>query len=44
MSTLRFTSEQRLEDGVLERAFALGDVPGLLWTPGSAPSADGTTR
>ncbi|MFJ4675756.1 MULTISPECIES: alpha/beta hydrolase [unclassified Kitasatospora] len=43
MSTLRFTSERRLEDGVLERAFTLGDVPGLLWTPGSAPSADGTT-
>ncbi|GAA4428316.1 hypothetical protein GCM10023148_32340 [Actinokineospora soli] len=35
---MRFTSEQRLDDGVLERAFTLGDVPGILWTPGSAPA------
>ena len=35
---MRFTSEQRL-DGVLERCFTLGEVPGVLWTPasGSAP-------
>ncbi|WP_318306652.1 dienelactone hydrolase family protein [Amycolatopsis solani] len=33
---MHFTSEQRLGDGVLERAFTLGDVPGILWTPGSA--------
>ncbi|WP_141579183.1 dienelactone hydrolase family protein [Actinomadura sp. WMMA1423] len=33
---MRFTSEQRLDDGVLERAFTLGDVPGILWTPASA--------
>jgi dienelactone hydrolase len=34
---MRFTSEQRLDDGVLERGFTLdGDVPGILWTPGSA--------
>jgi dienelactone hydrolase len=37
---MRFTSEQRLDDGVLERRFTLGDIPGILWTPGSAsPSA-----
>ncbi|MFD0200237.1 MULTISPECIES: dienelactone hydrolase family protein [Saccharothrix] len=30
---MRFTSEQRLDNGVLERGFALGDIPGLLWTP-----------
>jgi pimeloyl-ACP methyl ester carboxylesterase len=35
-----FTSEQRLDDGVLERHFTLGDVPGILWTPGTIP---GTT-
>jgi dienelactone hydrolase len=36
-----FTSEQRLDDGVLEREFTLGEIPGILWTPGSAsaPSA-----
>ncbi|MFF5497455.1 alpha/beta hydrolase [Streptomyces aquilus] len=34
--TLRFTSEQRLDDGVLERGFALGEIPGFLWTPSSA--------
>ena len=36
---MRFTSEQRLDDGVLEREFTLGEVPGILWTPGSAPAA-----
>ena len=34
---MRFTSEQRLDD-VLEREFTLGEIPGLLWTPGSAPA------
>jgi dienelactone hydrolase len=33
---MRFTAEQRLDDGVLEREFALGEIPGILWTPGSA--------
>src|SRR6185437_14549284 len=33
---MRFTSERRLDDGVLERAFTLGEIPGILWTPGSA--------
>ncbi|MFE2308919.1 alpha/beta hydrolase [Streptomyces sp. NPDC059411] len=33
---MRFTSEQRLEDGVLEREFTLGEIPGILWTPASA--------
>src|SRR5690349_24948711 len=33
---MRFTTEQRLDDGVLERAFTLGEIPGILWTPGSA--------
>jgi dienelactone hydrolase len=36
---MQFTSEQRFDDGVLERNFTLGDVPGLLWTPRSASSA-----
>ncbi|EPH42698.1 alpha/beta hydrolase [Streptomyces aurantiacus] len=35
---MRFTSEQRLDDGVLEREFTLGEIPGTLWTPGSAPA------
>ena len=35
---MRFTSEQRRDDGVLERDFTLGEVPGVLWTPGSAPA------
>jgi hypothetical protein len=35
---MRFTSEQRFDDGVLERGFALGDIPGFLWTPASAPA------
>jgi hypothetical protein len=33
---MRFTSEQRPGDGVLEREFTLGEIPGVLWTPGSA--------
>jgi hypothetical protein len=33
---MRFTSEQRLDDGVLERNFTLGEIPGILWTAGSA--------
>jgi dienelactone hydrolase len=33
---MRCTSEQRLDDGVLERRFTLGEIPGILWTPGSA--------
>jgi hypothetical protein len=36
---MRFTSEQRLDDGVLEREFTLGEVPGVLWTPGSPPAS-----
>ncbi|GHK01705.1 hypothetical protein SY2F82_35020 [Streptomyces sp. Y2F8-2] len=33
---MQFTSEQRLDDAVLEREFTLGEIPGILWTPGSA--------
>ncbi|MER5196812.1 dienelactone hydrolase family protein [Streptomyces sp. NPDC002755] len=33
---MQFTSERRLDDGVLEREFTLGEIPGILWTPGSA--------
>ncbi|MFI8368465.1 alpha/beta hydrolase [Streptomyces sp. NPDC085466] len=35
---MHFTSERCLDDGVLEREFTLGEIPGILWTPG-APSA-----
>ncbi|MEV6101889.1 alpha/beta hydrolase [Nocardia sp. NPDC051981] len=37
---MHFTSEQRLDDGVLEREFTLGEIPGTLWTPssGSTPA------
>ncbi|MEU4172659.1 alpha/beta hydrolase [Streptomyces sp. NPDC026665] len=35
---MHFTSEQRLDDGVLERDFTLGEIPGVLWTPRSAPA------
>jgi pimeloyl-ACP methyl ester carboxylesterase len=35
---MRFTSEQRLDDGVLERDFTLGEIPGVLWTRGPAPA------
>ncbi|MET8760814.1 alpha/beta hydrolase [Lentzea sp. NPDC004782] len=35
---MHFTSEQLLDDGVLERRFTLGDIPGILWTSGSEPA------
>ncbi|MGV9451567.1 dienelactone hydrolase family protein [Streptomyces sp. NPDC003635] len=35
---MHFTSEQRLDDGVLQREFTLGEIPGTVWTPGSAPA------
>ncbi|WP_328622702.1 dienelactone hydrolase family protein [Streptomyces sp. NBC_00354] len=36
---MQFTSEQRFDDGVLERGFTLGEIPGTLWTPESAAPA-----
>jgi hypothetical protein len=36
---MQFTSEQRLDDGVLEREFTLGEIPGTLWTPGFAAAS-----
>jgi len=33
---VHFTSEQRLDDGVAEREFTINEVPGILWTPGTA--------
>ena len=35
---MRFASERPLDD-VLERRFTLGEIPGILWTPGSASSS-----
>ncbi|MGW6710077.1 dienelactone hydrolase family protein [Streptomyces sp. NPDC054956] len=32
---MHFISEQRLDDGVVEREFTLGEIPGTLWTPES---------
>lgn len=36
---MHITSERRLTDGVLEREFTLGAVPGILWTPSAAAPA-----
>ncbi|MEV5604747.1 alpha/beta hydrolase [Streptomyces sp. NPDC052299] len=36
---MQFTSEQRLDDGVLERSFTLDGIPGILWTPESASAS-----
>jgi hypothetical protein len=33
-----FSSEKRLDSGVIEREFTLGMIPGILWTPTSAPA------
>ncbi|MFE3544288.1 alpha/beta hydrolase [Nocardia sp. NPDC059177] len=32
---MQFTTEQRLDDDIREREFTLGEIPGILWTPGS---------
>ncbi|MEF9881193.1 alpha/beta hydrolase [Streptomyces sp. P9-A4] len=37
---MHLTSERRLDDGVLEREFTLGEIPGILWTPASAASSE----
>ncbi|WP_328387454.1 alpha/beta hydrolase [Nocardia sp. NBC_00416] len=36
---MQFNSEKRLDDGVLEREFTLGEIPGFLWTPRSASAS-----
>ncbi|MBG0818514.1 alpha/beta hydrolase [Planomonospora sp. ID82291] len=36
---MQFTSERRLDDGVVEREFTLGEIPGILWTPASASAS-----
>lgn len=36
---MHFTSEKRLDGGVLEREFLLGEIPGILWTPDSASAS-----
>jgi hypothetical protein len=36
---MHFTSEQRLDDTVVEREFTLGEIPGILWTPASASAS-----
>jgi hypothetical protein len=35
---MHLISESRLDDGVLEREFILGEIPGVLWTAGSVPA------
>jgi len=35
---MHFTSEKHLDGDVLERGFELGEIPGILWTPPSAPA------
>ena len=35
---MHFTSERRLEGGLLEREFTLDGIPGMLWTPTSSPA------
>ena len=36
---MRFTSEQTLDDVLVERSFTLDDIPGILWTPASASAS-----
>ena len=34
---MHFTSEQLLDDGIVERHFTLGEIPGIVWTPPNRP-------
>jgi predicted dienelactone hydrolase len=36
---MQFISENRLDDGVLQREFTLGEIPGTLWTPAATPGS-----
>jgi hypothetical protein len=36
---MHFTSESRLDDGVVEREFTIGEISGILWTPPSASAS-----
>ncbi len=36
---MQFSTEQRLYDGVVEREFTFGEIPGILWTPASASAS-----
>ncbi|MET8468434.1 alpha/beta hydrolase [Streptomyces sp. NPDC006422] len=36
---MHVTSEQRLDDGVVQREFTLGDIPGTLWLPETATTS-----
>ena len=36
---MHVTSEQRFDDGVVERGFTLDEIPGILWTPASASAS-----
>src|SRR5215475_12994336 len=36
MHSVRFTAETS-SDGVVERDFMVGDIPGVLWSPASGP-------
>ena len=36
---MHVTSEQRLDGGIVEREFTIGEIPGVLWTPSSASAA-----
>ncbi|WP_348787663.1 alpha/beta hydrolase [Leifsonia sp. NPDC080035] len=36
---ITFTSEQRIDDSVLERAFTIDGIPGVLWTPEGASAS-----
>ncbi|MET0842943.1 MAG: alpha/beta hydrolase, partial [Mycetocola sp.] len=33
---MHFISEPRIDNGVIERDFVLGEIPGVLWTPETA--------
>jgi hypothetical protein len=37
--TMQFTSAQRHDDGVLERDFSCGEIPGIVWTPNTSAPA-----
>lgn len=36
---MQFLSAKLVRDGILERPFTLGEIPGILWTPATTPAS-----
>ncbi|WP_246065157.1 hypothetical protein [Aeromicrobium piscarium] len=37
---MHIASERRLDAGIIERTFSLGEIPGIVWTPPGASASE----